>query len=119
MAEVHVCAQERHEPHLGLEGKPNGGQAVPGLAPFRVEGELRVVGHVAAHIRQVGQTTRSPKERRVLSLMHMHGRPGKVAQPAAVVKVHVGEHDMTDVFRLVPPTADLAAGRLAGVHGDR
>ena len=50
--------------------------------------------------------------------MYMHGSRGKVAQPPAVVKVHVRKDDMPDVFWAVPQTSGLADGRLVGVHSD-
>ena len=74
--------------------------------------------NVAAHVCQVSETTRPPDEGLKFTLMYMHGGRGKVAQPPAVVKVHVREDDMPDGFWTVPQTSDLADGRLGGVHSD-
>jgi hypothetical protein len=49
--------------------------------------------------------------------MHMHLGLRKIWQAAAVVKVHVGQDDVTHIFRLVSQAGDLTCRGLLGLEG--
>jgi hypothetical protein len=52
----------------------------------------------------------------VLAGVDVHGRPREVADPADVVEVEVGQHDVPDLLRPVPEPGDLADRGLVGVE---
>jgi len=49
--------------------------------------------------------------------MNMNYGVGEIRQTTAVVKVHMGQHDVPHVLRLVAEARDLAHGGLLRVHG--
>ena len=52
----------------------------------------------------------------VLTMMHMHFRPGEIRQATGVVEVHVGQYDVAHIFRLIAQLWDLSNGSFLWVQ---
>jgi len=99
--------EERHEPHLRIEGQANGRQPEPGFAAISVEDEVRVMSQVTADVGQIRPAEWRACESFVFSLVNMDAGVGEIRQSAAVIEVHVGQHHVTHVHRIVTEKGDL------------
>ncbi len=109
---------QRHQPHLRGEEQADGWQTVPGIVLGVVQLPLGDPGNVAGDVSHIAPAVGFSGEGGMFALMDVHGCPGEIRQTAAVVKMHVGEDDVADVFRAIAEPLDLVEGGFFRVKGN-
>ena len=95
-----AVTEQWDHPHFFVEREGNRWEAAPFIATTCVEHEVRTMSDVSADVREVGPASRWSKKRMVLIFVDMDTRIRKVREAAAMIKMHVGEDYMPDVFGL-------------------
>jgi hypothetical protein len=110
-------SEQRHQPHLWFEPQADRREVKPAFTRIIVEHEFRLMGDVTADIRQVGPAAWASPKGFVLAAVDVDAGMREIRQAAAVIEMHVGEHDVTHILRLVAEMRDLMHGSLCRVHG--
>jgi hypothetical protein len=101
---------QRHQDHVVAQGshRAEPEPVVPTLAVLHPGRSVRPLGgEVAAALRET-RVLRGVQ----LGPLHVHVGVREVGQPARVVLIEVGQHDVGDVADIVPQRADLSGGGL-------
>ena len=110
-------SEQRHQPHLRFEWQANRCQVEPAFTSIIIKHKFRLMGDVAADISQVDPLAWAPRKGFVLAVVDMDAGMWKIRQAAAVIEMHVGQHNMTQILRLVAEMRDLARNSFFRVQG--
>ncbi len=106
---------QRHQ-HDVVPQRGDRGEAEPLVAGRAVADPLRTVRPLGRDVATLLHERRRVERRLELGLVDVHARLGEVAEPARVVEVHVGEHDVGDVGRVQAERPDPSHRRLRRVE---
>ncbi len=103
---------QRHQPHLRIERQVDGSKIVPFFAIIIINSPFWSVGDMTTDIRYISPATPRTHKCIIFFAMDMQLGERKIRQTTAVVKVHMGKHDMADIFGLKAEFSNLIESSL-------